>query len=74
MTKASPGAGLRIGWLVAGALAVIERMYNALYLAYLAIFSVAFWCVAIGTAGLVRRLGDGAALPWAPRTVASIVP
>ena len=135
MSKAMPGAGLRIGWFVAGALAVvvaawgiidasvydslvgadlrpgalsqdvitvpaglalcwlsvstrrfgpkhelvalglagylfygygifvIERMYNALYLAYLAIFTVAFWCVTIGTVGLVHRVGDDAALP-----------
>ena len=142
MSKAMPGAGLRAGWFVAGALAVvvavwglvdfsvydgliaadtrpgalgqdvitvpaglalcvlalagrrsgpkqelvalgllgylfygygifvIERMYNALYLAYLAIFTVSFWSVATGTVGLVLRLGR-ATLPRRVRLVSA---
>jgi len=53
-----------LGYLFYGyGIYVIERMYNAFYLAYLAIFTVAFWCLAIGAVDVVRRLADSAILP-----------
>lgn len=50
---------------------VIERMYNPLYLAYLAIFTVSFWSAVIGTVTLVRRLAGRPALPRRVRLVSA---
>lgn len=67
-----PGAGSRtelmglglLGYLVYGyGIYAIERVYNAWYLNYLAIFGATSWLLVLGAVNLVRRLAEGVRLP-----------
>jgi hypothetical protein len=52
-----------LGYLFYGyGIYVIERVYNVLYLGYLALFATAFWSLAFGAMSAGRSLGPGAHL------------
>ena len=57
------GLGL-LGYLVYGyGIYALERVYNAWYLNYLAIFGAASWLLVLGAVSVVRRLADEVRLP-----------
>jgi hypothetical protein len=57
------GLGL-LGYLFYGyGIYVIERVYNVLYLNYLAIFGIAAWLLVLGAVDVVHRTADRASLP-----------
>jgi hypothetical protein len=57
------GLGL-LGYLFYGfGIYVIERVYNFLYLNYLAIFGMAAWLLVLGAVDVVRRTAEEATLP-----------
>jgi hypothetical protein len=67
-TKVGPKAELLalglLGYLFYGyGIYAIERVYNALYLNYLAIFGIATWLLVLGAIDVVRRTADSATLP-----------
>jgi hypothetical protein len=57
------GLGL-LGYLFYGyGIYVIERVYNLLYLNYLALFGIAVWLLVLGAVDVVHRTADRASLP-----------
>jgi hypothetical protein len=53
-----------LGYLFYGyGIYVIERVYNVLYLNYLAVFGTSAWLLALGAVRLVRQVGDQASMP-----------
>lgn len=66
------GLGL-LGYLFYGyGIYAIERVYNAWYLAYLAIFGLAAWLLLLGAVELVRRTADRVSLARPVRMISAI--
>jgi hypothetical protein len=57
------GLGLLCYLLYSYGIYAIERVYNVLYLNYLAIFGLAGWLLVLGAIDIVRRTAHGATLP-----------
>jgi hypothetical protein len=66
------GLGL-LGYLFYGyGIYTIERVYNLLYLGYLALFALAFWSLAFGSVEVARDFGPAASLDRLTRRVSGV--